>query len=513
MFPTDCQTAYINTTSAPCRDPQGLVPQMNDWKEAQEKDMDLRILREYVERGVPPDAPTRGSLPSPVQKLLHQWRRLQVCEGTLCREVRDPNTNEMYLQILCPAERHKEVWEKYHEAAAHAGVEKTLSRIRRFFYWPSMEEEVREFQLGCAACSLRDRNRPRAPLHPIIVSYPLEIVALDFLTLGRPTDRYQNILVMTDLFTRYAWAVPTKDQTAQTAVHALWAHVIQTFGCPTRLHSDRGGSFESALMYQLCKCYGITKSKTTPYHPAGNGGVERMNQTLLHMLRSLESERQQRWPEYLPELLQAYNNTVHSATGYAPSYLMFGRHLRQPVDLNLGVERESPCHDLGGWVKDHHQKLSFAYEMARKKMRAAATQNKRAYDRSARALPLVPGERVWIRDRNRQGQGKLHPGWSSEPYVVVEEVGNTGVVYKVQPEKGGGEKVLHRNALKLCITPVADHHPEGQGVSLEGEMLVEPPFYGFVPSTPAQQPRELSEVRRSTRPNFGQPPARYRSLD
>ncbi|CAI5685615.1 unnamed protein product [Oreochromis niloticus] len=503
MFPTDCQTAYINTTSAPCRDPQGLVPQMNDWKEAQEKDMDLRILREYVERGVPPDAPTRGSLPSPVQKLLHQWRRLQVCEGTLCREVRDPNTNEMYLQILCPAERHKEVWEKYHEAAAHAGVEKTLSRIRRFFYWPSMEEEVREFQLGCAACSLRDRNRPRAPLHPIIVSYPLEIVALDFLTLGRPTDRYQNILVMTDLFRRYAWAVPTKDQTAQTAVHALWAHVIQTFGCPTRLHSDRGGSFESALMYQLCKCYGITKSKTTPYHPAGNGGVERMNQTLLHMLRSLESERQQRWPEYLPELLQAYNNTVHSATGYAPSYLMFGRHLRQPVDLSLGVERESPCHDLGGWVKDHHQKLSFAYEMARKKMRAAATQNKRAYDRSARALPLVPGERVWIRDRNRQGQGKLHPGWSSEPYVVVEEVGNTGVVYKVQPEKGGGEKVLHRNALKLCITPVADHHPEGQGVSLEGEMLVEPPFYGFVPSTPAQQPRELSEVRRSTRPNFG----------
>ncbi|XP_025756395.1 uncharacterized protein LOC112842954 [Oreochromis niloticus] len=425
MFPTDCQTAYINTTSAPCRDPQGLVPQMNDWKEAQEKDMDLRILREYVERGVPPDAPTRGSLPSPVQKLLHQWRRLQVCEGTLCREVRDPNTNEMYLQILCPAERHKEVWEKYHEAAAHAGVEKTLSRIRRFFYWPSMEEEVREFQLGCAACSLRDRNRPRAPLHPIIVSYPLEIVALDFLTLGRPTDRYQNILVMTDLFRRYAWAVPTKDQTAQTAVHALWAHVIQTFGCPTRLHSDRGGSFESALMYQLCKCYGITKSKTTPYHPAGNGGVERMNQTLLHMLRSLESERQQRWPEYLPELLQAYNNTVHSATGYAPSYLMFGRHLRQPVDLSLGVERESPCHDLGGWVKDHHQKLSFAYEMARKKMRAAATQNKRAYDRSARALPLVPGERVWIRDRNRQGQGKLHPGWSSEPYVVVEEVTGT----------------------------------------------------------------------------------------
>lgn len=89
------------------------------------------------------------------------------------------------------------------------------------------------------------------------MSYPLKIAELDFLSLGRPTDTYQNILVATDLFTCFAWAIPTKDQTAQTTVKALWTHVIQPFGAPAWIHSDWGPNFDT---------YGITKSRTTPYH-------------------------------------------------------------------------------------------------------------------------------------------------------------------------------------------------------------------------------------------------------
>lgn len=105
------------------------------------------------------------------------------------------------------------------------------------------------------------------------MSCPLEIVALDFLSLGRPNDIYQNILVMVDMFTRYAWAVPTKDQMAQTTVRVLWTNVVQTFGCPLRFHSDRGPNFESELVQEFRQLYGTTKSRTTPYHPAGNGRV------------------------------------------------------------------------------------------------------------------------------------------------------------------------------------------------------------------------------------------------
>lgn len=284
----------------------------------------------------------RTALSAKTQRLLHHRKRLCLINGVLCHKVVDPYTHEPCSQVIYPTSRCKNVWEKYHQAAAHAGVERTLSTMRRFFFWPNMEEEVRGFNSGCVFCSLqKDRTEPRAPLQHISVFYPLEVVALDFLSLSRSSDTYQNINVMTDMCTRYAWAMPTHDQTVKTTVKAIWTNIIQTFGCPSRFYSDQGPNFVSDLMKQLCGMYNGSKSRTTLYHLAGNGRVERFNQTLLNMLCTLEVDKQSKWPEYLPELLQAYNNTIHSAKDFAPAYLMFGNHLRLPVGVSLGI---APTH-------------------------------------------------------------------------------------------------------------------------------------------------------------------------
>lgn len=247
-------------------------------------------------------------------------------------------------------------------------------------------------------------------------------------------------------------------------------------------------------MKQLCETYGIAKSRTTAYHPAGNGSAERFNQTLLNMLRTLETEKQSRWHEYLPELVHAYNNTTHSATSYAPSFLMFGRHLRLPVEVGLGVAYQQPRHDLNGWVKDHQQRLSLAYSWAKQKMGNAASQHKQQYDKRASTLPLLPGERVWVRDRNRKGRGKLGTWWDSKPYVILEQVGNTGVVYRVQPETGGREQTLHRNALEVCTAPPADVHSPVKEPATETQRLPEPMFYGFLPAAVAVLPPEVEQA-------------------
>lgn len=82
----------------------------------------------------------------------------------------------------------------------------------------------------------------RAPLQSIQSTYPFEVVGLDYLSLGRPADAYPYILVITDLFSRYAVAVPTQDQSAITTAKALWEAFIHSFGCPERFLSDRGGA-------------------------------------------------------------------------------------------------------------------------------------------------------------------------------------------------------------------------------------------------------------------------------
>ena len=173
----------------------------------------------------------------------------------------------------------------------------------------------------------------RAPLKSIVSSYPFKVVGLDYLSLGRPTDVYPYILVMTDLFSRYAFAIPTKDQTATSTVKALWTALIQPFGCPERFVTDQGAAFESRLMRQLCEVYGCVKSRTTPYHPQGNGARERFNQTLITLLSSLDLAAQPQWHHPLPFLVQAYNNTLHASTGMTPHFVVFGRHARLPVDL------------------------------------------------------------------------------------------------------------------------------------------------------------------------------------
>lgn len=105
----------------------------------------------------------------------------------------------------------------------------------------------------------------------------------DYLTLEQFKGGFQHLLIITDHFTRYAQAIPTRNQIARKTAEALLTF-FKNYGTPRRLHSDQGTNFSSRLIKELCDLYNIRKSRTTPYHPMGNGMPERFNCTLLDML-------------------------------------------------------------------------------------------------------------------------------------------------------------------------------------------------------------------------------------
>ena len=257
----------------------------------------------------------------------------------------------------------------------------------------------------------------------------------------------QNILVISDHFTKFSQAIVTKDQTARAVAKALWDGFFLTYGFPAKIHSDRGRDFESKLVQELCKAAGVQKCRTTPYHPAGNP-VERWNRTLISMLRSLTNEEKKTWRKHLRAAVHAYNSRIHEATGYSPYYLFFGRHPRLPIDLAFGVEvKTATSTKPSKYVEKLREELARAYTRAKEQMNRQADRNKLRYDRSAHAADLETGDRVLVRRVGHLMKSKIDDRWEDEVYIICSRKGELPV-YSVRRESGDGPtRILHRNLL------------------------------------------------------------------
>ena len=86
---------------------------------------------------------------------------------------------------------------------------------------------------------------------------------------------------------------------AKTTSRVSFDHYIVHYGFAARIHSDQGANLESNLIKEFCNIAGVEKSRTTPYHPMGNGQVERFNQTLLQMLGTLEDHQKSDWKAHV----------------------------------------------------------------------------------------------------------------------------------------------------------------------------------------------------------------------
>ena len=127
--------------------------------------------------------------------------------------------------------------------------------------------------------------------------------------------------MVTDHFSKFTQAYGTKDKSGVSAAAKLFNDFFPKFGFPTKIHHDLGGEFNNTLFKELHRLSGVDISCTTPYHPQGNGACERMNKTLIGMLRSLADVQKSKWKDQLPHLMFAYNSTVHKSTSFSPFYL------------------------------------------------------------------------------------------------------------------------------------------------------------------------------------------------
>ena len=217
------------------------------------------------------------------------------------------------------------------------------------------------------------------------------------------------------------------------------------YGVPERLHSDQGRNFESEVIAELCKLYGVKKTRTTPHHPTGNAQCERFNRTLHELLRTLPSNKKRRWPEHLPELVYAYNVTPHATTGYSPHYLLYGVEPHLPVDALLANEHSGD--KKLDWLAVHQQRLKEAHSRAKEYAEQKAAE-RIALQRDKVYCPAIGvDQHVYLRHRPA-GRNKIQDAWGATVYQVVDILGTT---YTVQPVEGGPVKKVNRVNVRPCV--------------------------------------------------------------
>lgn len=423
-----------------------------DWTIIQNEDPVIKKLVDLVQHGVKPSSREQRKLMAESRDFriyLNEWDRLCLRRDVLYRK-RLVEGREVYQLILPTSERNKAM-EGLHDNVGHLGRTRTLDLLRARFFWPKMSEDVAKKLNMCMACIKRKKNvQDRAPLVNIKTSQPFELVCIDYLTLEPSKGGVENVLVLTDHFTRYAQAVPTRNQTARTTAEAL-LDTFRHYGFPKRIHSDQGRNFESKIIKELCQLTGITKSRTTPYHPMGNGQCERFNSTLMNMLGTLEEEKKLNWKKYVPGLVHAYNCTKNDATGYAPFFLMFGRHARLPVDVAMRVEPEEMQRQIAtttAYAKDLKGRLEEAYRIASQEGRKSTERHKELYDKKIRGGTVEVGDRVLVRKVGFKTRHKLANRWEDEVHEVVDHPDKEVPVFIVKGEgKHGKRRTLHRNML------------------------------------------------------------------
>ena len=144
----------------------------------------------------------------------------------------------------------------------HQGHDHTLSLLQECFWWPGMAKQMRQVIRSCTHCLEYEGGIPKAPLCPIVATAPLDLLRVNFSSIETTLElnqspRVTNVLVFQDHFTKHMLAYLTPDQTVKTAAKFLYGGYISIFGALARLLSDRGASFTSSVIEELCMILGV----------------------------------------------------------------------------------------------------------------------------------------------------------------------------------------------------------------------------------------------------------------
>ena len=246
----------------------------------------------------------------------------------------------------------------------------------------------------------------------IIASNPMDLMCVDITNVDPSKDGKENILVLTDAFTKFSQAFVTANQKAITIVKILVDRWFYVYGIPAHIHSDKGVSFDNEIMSHLYTMCGVEQSMTMPYNLHGNAPMKRLNCTSIGLLKSLSKEQKNNWPLHRPRLVFAYNAMLLDTTGYQPYKLMFGHKAPTVCNawLGLGNYNDNFSQSKCDWVNQQQELILAVNRRALKRIKRSP--EKSVSQAGEKALEIPIGNLVLLCD-HLEGHNKIQDNYTN----------------------------------------------------------------------------------------------------
>ncbi|KAI5724764.1 hypothetical protein M8J77_006869 [Diaphorina citri] len=214
---------------------------------------------------------------------------------------------------------------------SHPSVNTTVKLVKERYVWPSISKDCRTWTRSCMDCQ---RAKVTRHVHAPLGSFSpptrrFEHVHLDMIIMPH-SDRFRYCLTMVDRFTRWPEVIPLADQEAPTVAKAFYTHRIARFSVSQRITTDKGRQFESSLFKELSTLTGSHHLRTTAYHPAANGMVERLHRQLKAAIKCHHTAR---WTDILPTVLLGIRAAWRDDFKASCAELVYGEPLRLPGEF------------------------------------------------------------------------------------------------------------------------------------------------------------------------------------
>ena len=383
---------------------------------------------------------------------LDKWRELAgkgekgfLWENGLLYQAVTTHVLEVAHLMVLPKEFRNKVMSVAHDKMQHMGARRVTALVKQHFVWPGMGQEIIQFCRSCPVCQTCSKQKARkVPMvERCVMSEPFETMAFDIVDpfpKGKGGCRF--LLTAVCMASRWPEAIPLRSITAK-AVSVGMMEIFATTGIPLQLITDQGAQFVGALVSQLCKGLHIDRIQTTPYHPEGNGVVERMHGTLGAMLTKAAKEGMD-WVGQIPFALFALRAAPNRDTLFSPFELVMGRKVRTPLDIMHQGWAQVDFEELNTdeWADWLVGRLESWHDVMRDRGEDASKKRKEGFDKKSVERVLEEGDLVLCRVPGMTP--KLQEAWHG-PYPVKERLNQ--VDYRIELGKGRC-KVLHINNMK-----------------------------------------------------------------